>query len=1163
MSQNKIEITEEAKNGTVNPGRYYRQTSSLCTIEEECEDLTFDSKTANRIQYCKHRGGRRNVRESKRREQRKKKRREALRKQRRFEQNKFKPDNGEPDQKKILPHSDEIEIEKHPFNEEPSNIPLLGPVDLPLNEPEEEEISEEQLLQTRNEMAHIVANTKATDKTDEKLASLLSSIGSIENLAEGHENEQIEEWIGHLENLVILGYQMSRASSFMDVFMSVVAYAKMYSKSKSIALDMYRIINELTETIGPEVVEPHGWKDWTGRDVLDKWELFKTNTIFKKISYLITAAMSLTVCTTKKVEWSPFGLQLISLEAAKEQLRAVDVIDALVKTFVWTSEVGWKCFETRSIAPILYSDVKIQEYNENCDWVLAKADAACAGNIEDLGEYENKLNAVFKKTCAMKAAKNDGPTSVWLQKRYSDLVSISERLSAKRKNTNLRFQPIGWSLHGGTSVGKSTLGLLTMQQSLAAMGFVKADGTVDKDRILTKDFFDKYDSTWTFDIIGVFLDDLNNTKAEFTETPHTAVIIKFFNNVAAQAVKAELNAKGVVFIDFKVGVVTSNVKDLGARQFSNCPESILRRLYHVEVVVKEKFRKTGSLTLNKKHPEIKGSANLIADVWDIKIEEVLTYEVSPGQTSYKFEPLIVTMDDGRTLNCKQLGLEDYLSVVIQLSKDHKSEQDDLLRKNAASAQASFCPVCKRFPEYCRCSKLDDDDSDDSTCPGLEPDKLEPHAVDILANVARSAVRQAIDGYIKSWTRPVDLFNWCVGFSPIRYMATNALAKEIQHEMNEKGTPLLVAITPEWLFRTSTFQRTIAAWQSGTAYYDIRRPLRFASMISFSLMGYGLIRRNKPVGMSGVSMLWSTTVLGYFWHRVRVAQIRSEYVKKRDALPDYAKHVRDGDFPKGVLFVATLALGVKLISMWNDNRIKTDPQSLAPADIDAQPGWFGYMMNQIGWKSESSVKGAIPEHVLSTGQKNLGWCDFVRSDGSKTCCNIVYPEKGYVWFPLHIFYPGCNMNEKPVDFVRGEVTRNDSVTSKFKFVAQLGVNTVSFEGMDMVECFVERCPDITSNLVKFLPLKVMSGTSVCTLMLRTKDAKLEHDKVAVTHGVYGHMYKTMPGGSYTTSKAVKGSYGTFGFPRKTTCCGRFPHWWKSRRKIWCHADNYSRTSEENS
>jgi hypothetical protein len=308
-----------------------------------------------------------------------------------------------------------------------------------------------------------------------------------------------------------------------------------------------------------------------------------------------------------------------------------------------------------------------------------------------------------------------------------------------------------------------------------------------------------------------------------------------------------------------------------------------------------------------------------------------------------------------------------------------------------------------------------------------------------------------------------MINWCVGFSPIRKMATNQLAKEIQQEMNEKGTPLLVAITPDWLFQTSTFQRSVLAWQSAAAYYDIRRPLRIAGMIGMSLCGYGLVKRNKAVGASGVASLWSTAVLGFFWHQVRLKQIQDAYAKKRDALPDYAKHVRDGAFPKGVLFVATLSVGVKLIKMWNNNRLKTEPAALTPEQIESQPGWFGYMMKQIGWRSESSVKGAIPEHVLKTGEKNQGWCHFTRSDGSETGCNIIYPEKGYVWFPLHIFYPNSDMNTKPVEYVRGEVFRSeDKKTSKFKFIAQLDHNAVYLKGLDMVECFVERFP--TSQII---------------------------------------------------------------------------------------------------
>jgi hypothetical protein len=313
----------------------------------------------------------------------------------------------------------------------------------------------------------------------------------------------------------------------------------------------------------------------------------------------------------------------------------------------------------------LYSDVKIHEYNEACDYVIAHAETAIAGNEKDLGNFENKLNEVYKKTCAMKAAKNDGPTSLWLQKRYTELVAIMEKLAAKRRNTDLRFSPIGFSLHGGTAVGKSTLGKLTMTQSLAAMDFVNEKNEVDDSRIITMDMFDKYNSTYTSDILGVFMDDLNNTKSDFQkDNPHTSIIIKFFNNVAAQAIKAELNSKGVVFIDFKCGIVTSNVKDLGARQYSNCPESILRRFYHVEVVVRDEYRKPNSLTLNKKHPDIKNSTSLVQDIWRLKIEEIETREIGANKTDYEFKIMDVQMDDGRVIHCDNLRLREYLEVVI-------------------------------------------------------------------------------------------------------------------------------------------------------------------------------------------------------------------------------------------------------------------------------------------------------------------------------------------------------------------------------------------------------------------------------------------------------------------------------------------------------------------
>eukprot|EP00481_Brizalina_sp_1-RS-2013_P000002 TRINITY_DN0_c0_g1_i2.p1 TRINITY_DN0_c0_g1~~TRINITY_DN0_c0_g1_i2.p1 ORF type:complete len:264 (+),score=45.62 TRINITY_DN0_c0_g1_i2:82-792(+) len=226
---------------------------------------------------------------------------------------------------------------------------------------------------------------------------------------------------------------------------------------------------------------------WTSTEVLQKWDLFKTNTVFIKISYLISAAMSLSVCSIKQIEWSPFGLKLIAIEAAKEQLKAVDVIDAAIRTFTWMAETGYRVFKEKSLTPLLYADNVTQEFNDECDYVLANAEQAIAGNLGCINDFEHKLDKVLRRVCELKQACDKGPTALWLQKRYGELVSIKHKVVAKHRNTALREAPIGWGISGSSGVGKSTLSKLTMKTSLHAMGY-----DTDPRRIITKDMYDAF-----------------------------------------------------------------------------------------------------------------------------------------------------------------------------------------------------------------------------------------------------------------------------------------------------------------------------------------------------------------------------------------------------------------------------------------------------------------------------------------------------------------------------------------------------------------------------------------------------------------------------------------------------------------------------------------------
>jgi hypothetical protein len=1022
------------------------------------------------------------------------------------------------------------DIEPHA---QPEEQPEVVPPEFPFvtgipDEPEGEEKFDFDFgfIEERNEMARAVDNTPAFEKS--QFSKLLESVGSAKDyVPEGVSDEdmqQIDEWISHLENLTILSYQMYRSETFLDMFVAIVAYAKMYTKKRSLVMELYKLIDEVTTTT--KEVEVHALSDWSGRKVLDNWELFKTNTIWKKVSYLMSAAMSLTACSTKNIEWSPFGLKLVAVEAAKEQLKAVDVLDALIKTFVWFVECGSQCIEQKSLAPLLYSDSRIAQYDKDCDYVLAYADSAVAGNVDDIGAYEKKLQDVIQRTAVMKSAKSTGPSALWLQNRYVELIGIHEKLVAKRRNTDIRQKPDGWSITGGTKVGKTVLADLTMKQSLMAQGYCP-DGKIPNDRILTRDMFDKYDSTWTSDILGVFMDDLGNSKAQTNSSDmnHTAVIIKFFNNVAAQAIKAELNSKGVVFIDFRCGVVTSNVRDLDARAYSNCPESILRRFNHVTVKVKEKYRIPGSSAVDSDHPDLVNAEGAIVDIWELSIWDCFVYETSDGKSAWKWKLKTVTMDDGSDLVCQDLNLEQYLDCVRILASKHKRAQEAYVARSKKVNEQAMCVGCGRFKDFCKCAE-----------------HVKPHAFEI-GDIVAEAAKKAAWRYLDSWVRPVRIMNNICGFSPIKKMTTSQLSKVMEKEMDKQITPILCVLTPDWLYRTSVFQTSLRAWQSTAALYDMRKTCyRVARMMlygtGFCIGAYKFPGLMKMCGLPvpsfksrgskiGLAMTIAGTGIiagvGQYMHSLRMAKYEEEFKQRRDALPEIAKRIRDGAFPKGVLLAGTLILGVKILTMWNAHRIKDiEPQGITPEDVEKQPGWFGYMLKSIGFKvdAQPEVATATTGQVVNTLTKNVFWADFTRADGSKIGCNIFFPRKSVALFPMHVFYPKCNLNGIPSPHLDVCVRRSTKPGGKFSFKAEFA-SLAHVSGLDMVAVYVPNCPDIKSAH-QWLPLNYPTGRSMCNLLMRDKDVGASVERVCVEHQTTGHKHMSFYGGVYTSAKARVGT-----------------------------------------
>lgn len=198
-------------------------------------DAGIDSKESNRKKFEKHSGGRKNKREERRREMRARlKKRNAKNAARRVER------------KNVEPHA------------------------LPVGNSSEQELNE--FTEERNKMVRIATETQES-VSELKLPDLLKSVSSFSQTQDfGEYSGQIDDWVSHLENIVILGYDMSKASSFTDIFMAVVSYAKKYCNGKSIVMELYQIIDEVTTSCNEDAdqVEPHSWRDITGQDIIDK-----------------------------------------------------------------------------------------------------------------------------------------------------------------------------------------------------------------------------------------------------------------------------------------------------------------------------------------------------------------------------------------------------------------------------------------------------------------------------------------------------------------------------------------------------------------------------------------------------------------------------------------------------------------------------------------------------------------------------------------------------------------------------------------------------------------------------------------------------------------------------------------------------------------------------
>lgn len=971
--------------------------------------------------------------------------------------------------------------------------------------------------------------------------------------------------LSFLENLLILIYGLCKANTACDFIMAGISYIKLHVDSVT---DTISDIVDYFITSGDEDLEesllPHT-SSFSMRDLQDSWEMMKGNAIFSKMSYLITAAMASSVCSIKEIGFQVAGIKLIHLEAMQVQASAVDLIDAAISTFTWITETGWCCLKEKSLIPILYSDQRINKYTTDCNEVISLADSVKAGNIEDMSDFEHKLDICLRTTSELQKVTPSLAVKELLQRKYSTLVSIKQDIIAKRKNTQYRFAPIGWSICGESSVGKSNVAEMTMKVSLSAMDFSDA-----KDRIITLSESDKYDSTYTSDVLGVFIDDANNACAQFVETPPTQKYITMFNNVAAQAIKAEINEKGCVFIDFKVGVITTNTKDLGAYVYSNYPVAVLRRFLHVSITVRPEYRTPGGTSLNVNHPDLLNSKpGELVDVWLFDIEEMVPNGSGGGGT---FRCIDYTSYDGSIRRCRQLSLSQYLDAVIYFSKIHKVRQDNQVLGNLELEKSKCCKVCKQLPQYCHCNNTSSAGchsphgdtssiSSDEDDPLLTLDDLllPHHIVEKKRNITLNSKHTTMFG------KPITN---CIGFLDLKPLDPHVLfykkRKNAWWEIVKVLTPHLfsginsyilegieyffsdwihlgvlrdnvseaieqyilldnfenvLSIMPRWMAQTRWFRKIAFQYRLDRSCFRAIRARNW--MLTFSIVDLWILYYYP----SGINAALFTTALSAFIYCDLHIMAERQHVKSiiethsGTLLIQYGNTLRRNW--KLISSVSIISLATIAIALDSWNYFRKNPHSLDDfTQIDKKPGWFGFTFGSVKSNCASQVIGATTNHFLLKLRKNLYWCRFTMPDGTINKCNVFFPRKSLMLVPLHIFHTFGNMSEKRHELLCCEIQRNNSPGGKFECKVRLSESYI-IPGKDMVACYIPTCPDIASSY-KFLVQDKPVGSNRATMLSMREDLSFEEHNFAITYGNVKHKYCSMYGGTYVSPASRTGA-----------------------------------------
>jgi len=514
----------------------------------------------------------------------------------------------------------------------------------------------------------------------------LSGIGSVDELFD------------HIEAMSALLVAISDANSTTGIISSIILYAKVHVKGSLIGHCKDYITEVLTEPQGPgeKFVE-------SVRDIKDNWKKVKESKNFSRVSQILGLVVSLGFCNLTDLDFSIAGFKMFDTKFIKVHESCVDIFDAVLDSIAFLIDGSYECFKKKSLKPLLIDDMRSLEMDEEYNFISSAWPLIQTGNA--LGqlnlsntEFDHRLESLVGKMKEIVPSLKNFDKKLMTDK-IQRLLTMKNDFITMQISCGVRRAPFTIEAFGESSQGKTTL----LDQLIEAC-LVSANLSTDKGRQATINASDKFMSTWKTSNLVAKLDDMCNTKSNFVEKAPTQWVIDLCNNEPFYAPKAELEAKGKVFVQPEIVTISTNKKDLDAYTYSHCPYSIQRRAHLVLTVrAKERFQKIhDGIKCGIDHSKVMEYARsnpdrVFDDIWDIDIETAVAPEDISHIASYA--PYVFEGEDMINVSFQKL-------VQVTLHEFHKHREHQQVVVNDMNTRKSRAQVCgQELSDGSKCSNI--------------------------------------------------------------------------------------------------------------------------------------------------------------------------------------------------------------------------------------------------------------------------------------------------------------------------------------------------------------------------------------------------------------------------------------------------------------------------